>query len=531
VIDFNIYVKSPIKGTHKEEYSLFLSRGEVFNPGHLAKIKFKHFHSVYYHRDDAANVKAYLDQDITFAGDIKDTIQVISADPASAIGKDNYIPFNINDLHPGTKITFDLFKKTPIPQATDYSYNIIISRGDMCQKSLTDELKRKEVKYLYFRKQDGAEALQYRNLARKMKATLPDIKFNISQQTLDVSQIATAPGFEEGEGYTSLPLRNLTPGWEVPFDVFVKTITKEVMKPKFIKCCERGDVFQKEWRLKLQQLGIPCVYLSLQDLEEVQQYLHQNLEMVLKDETQDTLEKGVRICDAAHMWTFNFFHSEEARTVKQVKEGLKFLDTLFEVIGADHHNFLSLMQIKFHSFHLYTHCFNVCLLGLAFAIFLGWSWEKIQEFALGALVHDIGLTKTPRDILEKNGPLTPGEMSQIRRHPLDGVRLLQASTNLSWESLQMVMQHHENGDGSGYPDGLKIEDIHDWARILRILDTYEAMTAERPWRPAKEPKEALWVMRNDWEKGKVFDKNYLRTFILFLGDISLAKDHPGLGRP
>lgn len=439
--------------------------------------------------------------------------------------KEIYISFAVNDLQPGTIIPFDLFKKTNIIEATDPSYNIFISRGDICRKTLIDDLKKEDIKDLYFRRQDGAEVLQYRHQNRTRKTVIPDSKFDIFQQAVEVSQIAIDPGFGEGEGYASLPLRSLTPGLEVPFDIFVKTITNELTKPEFIKCCERGDVFQKDWHLKLQELEIPCVYLSLQDIEEVQQYLYHNIEMVLRDDTQDTLEKGVRICDAAHMWTFNFFNSEEARTAQQVKAGQKFLDTLFAVIGGDHHNFFSLMEIKYHSFHLYTHCLNVCLLGLAFTIFLGWSREKIQEFALGALVHDIGLTKTPRDILEKKGPLTAEELAQVKRHPLEGVRMLQASTNLSWESLQMLMQHHENGDGSGYPEGLKSDNIHDWAKILRILDTYEAMTEERPWRPAKEPKEVLWLMRKDWEKGKVFDRNYVKTFILFLADISRAQPH------
>ena len=437
--------------------------------------------------------------------------------------KEIYIPFAVNDLQPGTIIPFDLFKKTHIPESTDYSYNIFISRGDICQKALIDALKKENVKDLYFRRQDGAEVLQYRHQIRTRKTVSPGSKFDIFQQAVAVSQIAIDSSFGEGEGYAALPLRNLTPGLEVPFDIFVKTITNEVTKPEYIKCCERGDVFQRDWYLKLQELEIPCVYLSLQDVGEVQRYLYQNIEMVLRDETQAPLEKGMRICDAAHLWTLNFFNSEEARTAQQVKVAQKFLDTLFAVIGGDHNNFFSLMEIKYHSFHLYTHCLNVCLLGLAFTIFLGWSWDKIQEFALGALVHDIGLTKTPREILEKTEPLTAEELAQVKRHPQEGVRILQASTNLSWESLQMLLQHHENGDGSGYPEGLKRDNIHDWAKILRILDTYEAMTAERPWRPAQEPKEVLWLMRKDWEKGKVFDRNYVKTFILFLADISRAQ--------
>lgn len=80
----------------------------------------------------------------------------------------------------------------------------------------------------------------------------------------------------------------------------------------------------------------------------------------------------------------------------------------------------------------------------------------------------------------------------------------------------MVLQHHENGDGSGYPKRLKAPNIHAWARILRILDSYEAMTAERPWRPALEPKEALWIMFEDWKKSRLFDQNYLMSFIKFL---------------
>ena len=339
---------------------------------------------------------------------------------------------------------------------------------------------------------------------------------DISQQALDVSQIVIAPGFEEAEGYASLPLRDLTAGGEVPFDVFLKIKKKGGRKPRFIKCCDRGAVFQEDWYEKLQQLHIPCVYLSLQEIDRVLQYLQQNLEMLLEDSKQTGLEKGLRVCDATHMWTLSFFNSEETRTGEQVTVGLKFLDTLFEVIRGDRYKLLYLMEIRHHSFQLYTHCLNVCLLGLAFTSHLGWEWESIRVFGLGTLIHDIGLTNTPRSILEKKGALTEEEMSLVKRHPLDGFHMLQDFVLLHWDALKMVSQHHENCDGSGYPEGLKIDDMHHWARILRILDSYEAMTAERPWRHAMEPKEALWIMRKEWENNKLFDKNYLKTFIKFL---------------
>jgi HD-GYP domain-containing protein (c-di-GMP phosphodiesterase class II) len=196
---------------------------------------------------------------------------------------------------------------------------------------------------------------------------------------------------------------------------------------------------------------------------------------------------------------------------------MHFLDNLFGVIKSDRHNLLELLHVKRHkSFRLYTHCLNVCLLGMAFTSYLGWSREKVLGFGLGALIHDIGLVRTPRAVLEKTGKLTAEEMLEIKRHPIDGFRLVQGFVNLPWDALQMVLQHHENGDGSGYPKGLKTANIHSWARICRILDSYEAMTDKRPWREAMEPKDALWTMHSDWKRSKVFDQNYLTSFIKFL---------------
>ena len=83
----------------------------------------------------------------------------------------------------------------------------------------------------------------------------------------------------------------------------------------------------------------------------------------------------------------------------------------------------------------------------------------------------------------------------------------------------MVQQHHENGDGSGYPLNLTGDAIHPWARILRVIDSYESVTSGRPWRQAKSPKETLWTMRNEWEKSRIYDRAILQAFIKFLGAV------------
>lgn len=346
---------------------------------------------------------------------------------------------------------------------------------------------------------------------------------DLLQQSVEAKEIIIIPGREETEGYGSLPIGDLAAGWEIPFDIYLKIKKKGETKPRFIRSCARGEVFLEEWHQKLLQLRIPCVYVSLEGMDRVLQYLHHNLEMVLADETQTEKAKSLRVCDATRMWILNFFASEKRRAGQQVNLALKFLDGLFEVIKRDHYHIYYLMEIRRHSYRLYTHCLHVSQLGMAFTRFLGWERVEIQEFGLGALIHDIGLIHTPRLILEKEGPLDPVEMTKVKRHPLDGYLMMQELASLRREALQMVLQHHENGDGSGYCSGLKISAIHPWARILRILDSYEAMTAARPWRPAMEPKEALWIMRTDREKSKLFDHNYPMSFIRFLAGGAAAR--------
>jgi HD-GYP domain-containing protein (c-di-GMP phosphodiesterase class II) len=340
---------------------------------------------------------------------------------------------------------------------------------------------------------------------------------NILQKQLDVSEVILAPDPEKERNFEPLPLRNLIVGRKVPFEVFLKIKTKGQMLPQFVKGCSRGEVFQEDWYKKLRRLRIPWIYVVQKEMAQVLPYLNQYLEQTLEDDTLSELDKGVLACDTAHIWVFNFFNNEEARTREQVKLARKLLDTLFTVLKSDQQNVLSLLSIRRpKDLRLFTHCLNVSLLGMAFTSYLRWSPEKIRGFGLGALIHDIGLNRTSRVILEKQGKLTAEEMFEIKRHPIDGFRQVQTFIHLRWEALQMVLQHHENGDGTGYPEGLKLTAIHSWARILRILDSYEAMTAKRPWRPAMNPKDALWTMRDDWERSNLFDPNYLKAFIKFL---------------
>jgi HAMP domain-containing protein len=133
---------------------------------------------------------------------------------------------------------------------------------------------------------------------------------------------------------------------------------------------------------------------------------------------------------------------------------------------------------------------------------LGLSPAQREALELGSLLHDLGEIRTPEAILRKPGPLDPDERRVIEQHPGAGVEILEAVPLLA-PAVDVVGTHHERWDGSGYPHGLRDESIPLVARIFAVVDALDAMTHDRPYRPARSVEEALTVVHE--QAGKQFD--------------------------
>lgn len=126
---------------------------------------------------------------------------------------------------------------------------------------------------------------------------------------------------------------------------------------------------------------------------------------------------------------------------------------------------------------------NVSLLATAMAEKLGLSSQQIEGIRLGGLIHDIGKIAVPAEILNRPGALNPIEFDLIRTHPEVGYEIVK-DIDFPWPVAEMVYQHHERIDGSGYPNGLKEDDILIESQIIAVADVVEAMSSHRPYRPA-----------------------------------------------
>jgi HD-GYP domain-containing protein (c-di-GMP phosphodiesterase class II) len=138
-----------------------------------------------------------------------------------------------------------------------------------------------------------------------------------------------------------------------------------------------------------------------------------------------------------------------------------------------------------HDFYTFTHVCNVGVYSTLMARKLGLGDSgELAQIAAGALLHDIGKRHIPANVLNKDGKLTEAEWELVRGHPVSGFRELMTRPELSWAQLMMVYQHHEKMDGSGYPAGVMAEEIHPWARICCVVDVFDALTCQRPYRKA-----------------------------------------------
>ena len=140
---------------------------------------------------------------------------------------------------------------------------------------------------------------------------------------------------------------------------------------------------------------------------------------------------------------------------------------------------------------LLTNLLNVSILGTRVGMGLGYYGDELHRLALAGLVHDIGLFAVPAELLSKSGRLTPEERTLIEQHPERGVEIiLQCDPTLHWLA-QVTCQAHERWNGRGYPHGLKGRQIHEMAQICGLVDVFDALVSERPYRPRLFPHEAV----------------------------------------
>lgn len=175
---------------------------------------------------------------------------------------------------------------------------------------------------------------------------------------------------------------------------------------------------------------------------------------------------------------------------------------------------LKVLRLKTKDEYTYLHSVAVCALMVNLARQLGLDEQSAAELGMAGLLHDVGKVMIPNEVLNKPGRLTPEEYALAQTHPMEGYRLLSEVESLPAAALDVCQHHHEKMDGTGYPHGLRGEQISLAARMGAICDVYDAVTSNRPYKEAWSPMDAITRMRQ-WDGH--FDPELLSAFILSIG--------------
>jgi len=159
--------------------------------------------------------------------------------------------------------------------------------------------------------------------------------------------------------------------------------------------------------------------------------------------------------------------------------------------------------------YTHGHCERLADYCASLGIYLGLPQEQVTALRRAGIVHDIGKIAVPDSIILKPSSLTPDEWKIMREHPVVGERICAPLKSFRLV-LPIIRHHHEKFDGSGYPDGLRSEDIPVTARILQVVDVYDALTTVRPYKPAFSITDALQTMKQEvargWWDPQIFDQ-------------------------
>ncbi len=275
----------------------------------------------------------------------------------------------------------------------------------------------------------------------------------------------------------------------------------------------RGDaVFEDNKRGMLWEKNISKLFIKRDDHEKYYEYLENNFKEIITDLRISPDERTKIVHSAATNLLKDLFNDPKAGNINRIKT---FAHNMVDYILQEGRAARSLLKIAIHEYHTYTHSVNVAAVGTLFAKELGFEDEDLKHFCAGILLHDVGKTRISTDILNKKGKLTKEEFAMVKKHPEMGVEILKETGNGFTVEYMITLQHHENYDGTGYPHGLKKDEILRCGKIARIIDVYDALTTIRPYAKAMRPFAALVEMKDNMLN--CFDKELLVRFIRFFG--------------
>ena len=234
-----------------------------------------------------------------------------------------------------------------------------------------------------------------------------------------------------------------------------------------------------------------------------------------------------RVVLAAELMEAKEIHLRSRELIRDVVEDLRrdrhidldkvteVIDAMVDSVGKNPDALLWLTKLKSRDSYSYDHGIDVAVYLLAFGRHLGYPKENMRTLGMSGLMQDIGKLRIKQELLQKAGKLSAQEFEEVKYHVNHSIDILRQTADVPRDVLQVVAQHHERLDGSGYPRKLKGDQISTFASMSGIVDSFEALVSERPYAGAISTHQALQQL-NRW-KGSSFHEALTEQFIQCIG--------------
>lgn len=255
-----------------------------------------------------------------------------------------------------------------------------------------------------------------------------------------------------------------------------------------------GNKLSLSYIKKLKELGVFYIYIEDERLDDIlvdDEQLMQLKQITMK--SMSSIVKNVNCCNKIKL-------KESLGTVE------KMIDYIIELGDVNK----SLYEIKTYDNYTYLHSLDTCIMSTFLGMSSGFSEWELKELGIGAILHDIGKSKVPSKIINKQGKLTNQEYNEVKKHTVYGSEMLKKNFAIPETVIRVVEQHHERIDGKGYPYGLKGKEISKFAKIVCVSDVYDAVSNNRCYRNKFSPNEAYELILAG--SGTCFDEQMVHTF-------------------
>jgi HD-GYP domain-containing protein (c-di-GMP phosphodiesterase class II) len=286
---------------------------------------------------------------------------------------------------------------------------------------------------------------------------------------------------------------------EIPTSLFIARMDAEVLKlPNAAFYIKTGDTYKilkaaKDSCSALTLSMYGSIWVQVEDFYEIQNFAETMLRKAATDTSVNPQRRAESLQKTALKVVENLF---DEPSPENISRSVKVVGSFVYVIMKEPKSYLLLSQLSGHDPYTLRHSVGTSIHCIILAKKSGMTDEKeLTEIGLAGLLHDIGKVKVKREIINKTGPLDELEWEEMRQHAQAGYDIVKDNPMISERIKKAIWEHHEDRNGTGYPQRKKLADTDLFSRIVSVCDIFNALTTDRTYSKAKTPLEAFQLMK------------------------------------